>query len=154
VIGGIVALLGAFIYAELGAARRRAGSCVYIRDAFGPPPAFLSGWALLLAVSTAIAAVAITFANYLVALMGWSGEVTTTDRRAAIVALTGINVVGVAPGAYTQNVFTILKLAALGLLLLVAFAPGAPAQAVPVETRSRAAPAGRPRRRAGPDPFS
>jgi APA family basic amino acid/polyamine antiporter len=74
VIGGIVALLGAFIYAELGSrAPRAGGGYVYIRDAFGPLPAFLSGWALLLAVSTgAIAAVAITFANYLVALMGWS----------------------------------------------------------------------------------
>jgi len=136
VIGGIVALLGAFIYAELGSRTPRAGGgYVYIRDAFGPLPAFLSGWALLLAVSTgAIAAVAITFANYLVALMGWSPEVATPIAAAAIVALTGINVVGVAPGAYTQNIFTILKLGALGLLLLVAFAPGAPAQAIPVET--------------------
>ncbi|HEX9166136.1 MAG TPA: amino acid permease [Gemmatimonadales bacterium] len=136
VIGGMVALLGAFIYAELGSrAPRAGGGYVYIRDAFGPLPAFLSGWALLLAVSTgAIAAVAITFANYLVALMGWSAGVATPIAAAAIVVLTGINVVGVAPGAYTQNVFTLLKLGALGLLLLLAFAPGAPAQTFPAET--------------------
>ena len=131
VIGGIVALLGAFIYAELGSrAPRAGGGYVYIRDAFGPLPAFLSGWALLLAVSTgAIAAVAITFANYLVALTGLSAGLAAPIAAAAIVLLTLINLVGVAPGAYTQNVFTILTLGALAILLLLAFAPGAPAPA-------------------------
>jgi APA family basic amino acid/polyamine antiporter len=133
VIGGVVALLGAFIYAELGSrAPRAGGGYVYIRDAFGRLPAFLSGWALLLAVSTgAIAAVAITFANYLVALMGWQPQTAVPIAAGAIVALTIINVVGVTPGAYTQNLFTILKLAALGVLLLLAIAPGGPATPVP-----------------------
>lgn len=136
VIGGVVALLGAFIYAELGSrAPRAGGGYVYIRDAFGPLPAFLSGWALLLAVSTgAIAAVAITFANYLVALMGWPAGLAAPIAAAAIVLLTLINLVGVAPGAYTQNLFTVLKLGALAILLLLAFAPGAPARPILVET--------------------
>jgi len=136
VIGGVVALLGAFIYAELGSrAPKAGGGYVYIRDAFGPLPAFLSGWALLLAVSTgAIAAVAITFANYLVSLLGWSTVLAGPLAAAAIVTLTVINVLGVAPGAYTQNLFTILKLAALGALLLVAFAPSGAAPAPPPAT--------------------
>lgn len=133
VIGGVVALLGAFIYAELGSrAPRAGGGYVYIRDAFGRLPAFLSGWALLLAVSTgAIAAVAITFANYLVALLGWPTGLVGPLAAAAIVALTVINILGVAPGAYTQNLFTILKLTALGALLLVALAPSGAAPAPP-----------------------
>lgn len=134
VIGGVVALMGAFIYAELGSrAPRAGGGYVYIRDAFGALPAFLSGWALLLAVSTgAIAAVAITFANYLVALMGWPVAAAVPIAAGAIGVLTVINVLGVAPGAYTQNVFTVLKLAALGALLVVAIAPGGPPAPVPV----------------------
>jgi APA family basic amino acid/polyamine antiporter len=136
VIGGVVALLGALIYAELGSRTPRAGGgYVYLRDAFGRLPAFLSGWALLLAVSTgAIAAVAITFANYLVALLGWPTALAAPLGAVAIVVLTVINALGVAPGAYTQNLFTILKLAALGALVLVALAPGQPAAPAPGAT--------------------
>ena len=65
VVGGVIALLGAFIYAELGHRRPRAGGgYVYLRDAFGPLPAFLYGWTLLFVVATgACAAVAVTFAT-------------------------------------------------------------------------------------------
>ena len=65
-IGAVVAILGAFIFAELGALRPSAGGgYAYLRDAFGPLPAFLYGWALLVAIASgATAAVAVTFANY------------------------------------------------------------------------------------------
>ena len=110
VVGGIVALLGAFIYGELGRrAPRAGGGYVYLRDAFGPLPAFLSGWALLLAVATgAIAAVAVTFANYFVALTGLGSGAVMPLAAGAILLLSAVNVLGVAPGAYTQNVFTVL----------------------------------------------
>lgn len=131
VLGGVVALLGAFIYAELGSRFPKAGGgYVYLRDAFGPLPAFLSGWVLLLAVATgAIAAVAVTFANYLLALTGWSPSLALPIAGAAVVALTAVNVAGVAPGAYTQNVFTVLKLAGIAALVAVALQPGPPAAA-------------------------
>ena len=139
VVGGVVALLGAFIYGELGRREPRAGGgYIYLRRAFGPLPAFLSGWALLLAVATgAIAAVAVTFANYFVALAGWSPTLALPLAAAAVVLLTLVNVVGVAPGAYTQNVFTVLKLAAIAVLAWVAVSPAeapavAAAPAVPV----------------------
>ena len=72
VLGGAIALIGAFVYGELGARFPRAGGgYVYIRDAYGTLPAFLYAWALLLMVATgAIAAVAVTFANYFIALTG------------------------------------------------------------------------------------
>jgi APA family basic amino acid/polyamine antiporter len=125
VVGGVVALLGAFIYGELGRREPKAGGgYVYLRRAFGPLPAFLSGWALLLAVATgAIAAVAVTFANYLVALAGWPAGLALPLAAGAVVLLTMVNVVGVAPGAYTQNVFTVLKLAAIAVLAWVAISP-------------------------------
>ena len=133
VIGGVVALLGAFIYAELGRrAPRAGGGYVYLRDAFGPLPAFLSGWVLLLAVATgAIAAVSVTFANYLLALAGGPAHLALPIAASAILMLTVLNILGVAPGAYTQNLFTLLKLAALAGLLVVALLPHAPAAAAP-----------------------
>src|SRR5207237_933596 len=48
VLGGLIALAGAFCFGELGARRPRAGGgYVYLREAFGPLPAVLYGWAVL-----------------------------------------------------------------------------------------------------------
>jgi len=71
-LGAVIAILGAFIFAELGArAPAAGGGYAYLRDAFGPLPAFLYGWALITAIASgAIAAVAVTFANYAVPLLG------------------------------------------------------------------------------------
>jgi APA family basic amino acid/polyamine antiporter len=127
VLGGVVALIGALVYAELGAWRPVAGGgYVYLRDAYGRLPAFLYAWTLLLVIATgAIAAVAVTFANYAVALLGWSTEARVPLAVGAIMALSAVNYVGVKPGAMTQNVLTILKLAALAFLILAGLsAPG------------------------------
>src|SRR5207247_6612393 len=100
-VGGLVALVGAFCFAELGARRPRVGGgYVYLRDAWGPLPAFLYGWALLLVIATgAIAAVAVTFADYSLALTGLPPLCRTPIAVGAIVLLAGINYVGVTPGA-------------------------------------------------------
>ena len=119
VLGGLIALGGAFCFGELGARKPRAGGgYVYLRDAYGPLPAFLYGWALLLVMATgAIAAVAVTFARYLAVLLGFSSGTVLPVAVAAIALLSTINYLGVKPGAVTQNVFTLLKLAALALLI-------------------------------------
>src|SRR2546422_11325139 len=72
VVGGVVALVGALCFGELGARRPKAGGgYVYLREAWGPLPAFLYGWALLFLIATgAIAAVAIMFATYALPLVG------------------------------------------------------------------------------------
>lgn len=120
VLGGVVALIGALIYAELGARRPVAGGgYVYLRDAYGRLPAFLYAWTLLLVIATgAIAAVAVTFASYTAALLGWGPGTRVPLAIGAIVALSGINYIGVKPGAVTQNVLTLLKLGALGFLIV------------------------------------
>src|SRR6185295_16455406 len=87
---------------------------------WGPLPAFLYGWTLVLVIATgAIAAVAVTFANYALALAGLSDRLTVPVAVATIVLLAGINYVGVRPAAITQNIFTVLKLAALAALIAV-----------------------------------
>ena len=115
ILGGVVALIGALVYAELGAWRPVAGGgYVYLRDGYGPLPAFLYAWTLLLVIATgAIAAVAVTFAKYAAALLGWSAEARVPLAVAAIITLSAVNYLGVKPGALTQNVLTVLKLAAL-----------------------------------------
>ena len=132
IAGGIVALAGAFCFGELGARRPRAGGgYVYLRETWGPLPAFLYGWTLLLVIATgAIAAVAVLFADYALALLGWPSRWTLPLAVASIVALSGINYLGVRPGAFTQNLFTVLKLLALALLIGVGLAWAAPAPPV------------------------
>ena len=119
VLGGFVALIGAFVWGELGQRRPRAGGgYVYLRETFGPLSAFLYGWTLVLIIATgAIAAVAVTFADYTLALAGWPHRFSVPLAVAAIVLLSGINYVGVRPAAITQNIFTILKLVALAALI-------------------------------------
>ncbi|MDH5234618.1 MAG: amino acid permease [Gemmatimonadota bacterium] len=120
-LGAVIAILGAFIFAELGArAPSAGGGYAYLRDAFGPLPAFLYGWALLLAIASgATAAVAVTFANYAAPLLGIPTGMERTLAIGAIALFSGINVIGVAPGAWVQNAFTLLKLAAIAALVVV-----------------------------------
>jgi basic amino acid/polyamine antiporter, APA family len=120
VMGGVIAVIGALVFAELGARRPLAGGgYVYLRDAYGPLPAFLYGWTLLLVIATgAIAAVAVTFASYTVALLDLDQRARVPLAVAAILLLSAINYIGVKPGALTQNVFTLLKLGALCTLIV------------------------------------
>jgi APA family basic amino acid/polyamine antiporter len=135
--GALVAILGAFVFAELGQRRPKAGGgYAYLREGFGPLAGFLYAWALLLVIATgAAAAVAMTFAGYFVALVGLDASLQQPVAAAAIVFLTLVNVVGVRPAAWTQNLFTILKLAAIAVLVAVGLAVAAPAgtgQAAPL----------------------
>jgi basic amino acid/polyamine antiporter, APA family len=119
--GGLIALAGAFIYAELSSQTSvSGGQYVYLRDAFHPALAFVYGWALLLVTqSGGMAAVAVTFAKYLGAL----GRMEADDNVAALLAtvvliiLTIINCLGVRAGSTTQNFFMILKLVAIAALV-------------------------------------
>jgi len=107
--GGLIALAGAFIYAELSSQTSASGGqYVYLRDAFHPGLAFVYGWALLLVTqSGGMAAVAVTFAKYVCAL----GRMETNDNVAALLAtivlivLTMINCLGVRAGSTPQNLF-------------------------------------------------
>lgn len=124
--GAIFALAGAFVYAELAVRRPEVGGqYAYLRDAYGPLPAFLYGWALLLVIqSGGMAAVAITFARYTNDLL----HLPVSDAGlavAAVAALTGINCFGVRSGSNAQSLLMILKILAIAGLVGVGllFAP-------------------------------
>lgn len=120
IAGGVIALLGAFIYAEL-AARRPAvgGQYAYLREAYNPVIAFLFGWTLFLISDTGgMAAVAMVFGHYYIELTGvgipdWSIAV------AVITILTIINCLGVRAGGTVQNIFMVIKIFAI--LMLIGF---------------------------------
>jgi APA family basic amino acid/polyamine antiporter len=125
-LGAVIALIGAFVFAELGRRRPLAGGgYAYLREAFGPLSGFLYAWALLLAIATgAVAAVAMTSAGYAIALLGWPETTQRPLAASMIVLLTLINLVGVRPAAWSQNLFTLLKLAAIAVLVGAALFAG------------------------------
>jgi basic amino acid/polyamine antiporter, APA family len=133
-LGGGVAFLGAFIYAELAARRPGVGGqYAYLRDAYHPLAAFLYGWVLLLVVQTGgMAAVALIFARFAGRLLGTPWPEWPL-AMGALLALTVINCLGVALGSRVQSVLMVLKIGAIGGLivcgLLVAVPPEPAAQA-------------------------
>jgi APA family basic amino acid/polyamine antiporter len=134
VLGGLVALCASFVYAELAVRRPEVGGqYAYLRDAYGPMPAFLYGWALLLVIqSGGMAAVAITFARYLADLV----HVPLPDSAVAVgvlAVLTIINCMGVRSGSNVQSGLMVLKILAIAALVLAGllFAPAAGVQSRP-----------------------
>ena len=118
--GGLIALAGAFVYAELAQRRPEVGGqYAYIRDAFHPMTAFLYGWTLLLVTQTGgMAAVAMTFANYLRELTGWNVE-RSVIAVATLAILTVVNCLGVRSGTNVQNTFMVTKIAAIVMLVIL-----------------------------------
>src|SRR5947207_5092822 len=117
-IGGLIALIGAFVYAELAALRPRVGGqYAYLRDAYHPIVAFLYGWTLLLVVQTGgMAGAAIIFGRYFCELFDLSipEQVVAT---LALAILTAINCLGVRAGSNVQSTLMLIKLAAIALLI-------------------------------------
>jgi basic amino acid/polyamine antiporter, APA family len=118
--GGLIALAGAFVYAELAQRKPEVGGqYAYVRDAFHPMVAFLYGWTLLLVTQTGgMAAVAMTFANYFGELTGL-GIDRSIIAVATLLILTVINCLGVRSGSNVQSTFMVIKIAAIVMLIIL-----------------------------------
>jgi len=122
-LGGLIAMAGALVYAELADRRPEVGGqYAYLRDAYGQTPAFLYGWSLLLVIqSGGMAAVAITFARYFLDLTGWplaEGAIAA----AVLLLLTAINCLGVRIGGTLQSGLMVLKIFAIAALVFCGWA--------------------------------
>jgi APA family basic amino acid/polyamine antiporter len=129
VAGGVIALLGGFIYAELAARLPVVGGQYsYLREALHPGVAFLYGWVLLLVIQTGgMAAVAVTFARYFLELTRWQVS-DSIIAAAALALLTAINCLGVRAGSRVQSAMTLTAIAAIGVLEVFSFLRGGPSQ--------------------------
>ena len=120
--GGLIALAGGFIYAELAARRPLLqGQYAYLREAYHPAVAFLYGWGLLLVTQTGgMAAVAVTFARYFLKLTGlpWADSAVAASTLAG---LTLVNCLGVRAGSNLQSVLMVLKGSAIAGLVVCGF---------------------------------
>lgn len=130
IIAGILSLLGALTYAELGAMKPEAGGLyAYIRDAFGPLPAFLYGWTSFFVIASgSVATLAVAFSGYFSQIVP-IGPVASRLVAIAVIALTAaLNVRGTRGSATVQNWTTGLKVGALLVMGLGLIAFGHPPQ--------------------------
>jgi len=114
-IAGVLSLLGALTYGEMGAAKPEAGGLyAYIRDAFGPLPAFLYGWTAFFVIGAgSVATLAVAFTSYLRQLMPLSPVAAKIVAVLLIVVIAALNVRGTRQSASVQNLSTGLKAAAI-----------------------------------------
>jgi len=133
ILGGVIALAGALTVAELAAMFPRTGGIyVYIREGFGPLPAFLFGWAEFVVIRpAAYGAIAITSAEYFWRLLGVDGggsalglplSLAQVTAAGFIVLVAAVNYRGIQLGALIQNASTFFKVAALLVLIVLGFA--------------------------------
>ena len=123
IIGGLVAVFGALTLAELATMYPRSGGVfVYIREAFGPLPAFLFGWTELIVIRpSAIGAIAMIFAEYTQTFVVMSDAQVRMVAAVAIVILALLNVRSIVWAAFLENTTTAAKVLALLGLTLLAF---------------------------------
>ncbi|HEX6940919.1 MAG TPA: amino acid permease [Longimicrobiales bacterium] len=115
VAGALVALFGALTLAELAALFPRTGGIyVFLREAYGPVPAFLFGWTELLVIRpSALGAIAMIFAEYVGEFVALTDGQTRLIAAGAIAALAAANYRSVTWGAAVQNASTAAKVMAL-----------------------------------------
>ncbi|MCC6245841.1 MAG: amino acid permease [Gemmatimonadaceae bacterium] len=127
-VGGVLSLLGALSYAELGGMDPGAGGLyAYIRDAFGPFLAFLYGWTLFFVIGAGtIAALVVAAANYATQLTPVGDIGKQIIAVTLIVVMAVINVRGTRESTSVQNVTTGIKVLAIVVMsgLLIAFGGG------------------------------
>jgi len=142
-LGGLLAFAGAMAYAELAALRPRAGGeYVYLRDAFGPVAAFLTGWTSFVAgFSGAIAANGTLLTDYIGRFIPAAADrtalltipvpyaplVVTPQAIVGITAIIGLSIVhisGLGPGRLVHNVLASVKVLALVIFVALGLSIG------------------------------
>lgn len=125
-VGGVLALFGAFTLAELSATMPNTGGLfVFLRESYSPLWGFLYGWSLLLVIQTGtIAALGVAFATYLGHFVRLDGLGLQLVAVGSILALTALNCRGVKLGVWTLNILTFVKVGIVLAIFALALRPG------------------------------
>jgi APA family basic amino acid/polyamine antiporter len=125
-VGGVLSLMGALSYAELGGMDPGAGGLyAYIRDGFGAFPAFLYGWTLFFVIGAGtIATLAVAAANYMTQFAPMTPTQKSVVAVTLIVIMVVINVRGTKGSASVQNLATGIKVLAILAMSALLFALG------------------------------
>lgn len=140
---GVLTLFGALVCAELASAMPATGGVyVFMRDTFSPLAGFLWGWAMFWSMHSGIvAAIAMVCARYTAVFVPVGDVGVRAIAVAVIVALSALNYVGVRAGSRVQTAFTVAKIAAVAVIVIVGFLIGSHGVAAPAAPAPVASPA-------------
>ena len=126
VLGGVVSLCGALVYAELAARHpETGGEYAFLQKGLGRGAAFLFAWSRMTVIQTgAIAAVAFAFGDYASEVLSLGAKSSAVWAAVAVIALTLLNFAGTLQSKTLQKVMEVLLIAALVLLALAALTAG------------------------------
>ena len=126
VVGGFMTLCGALTFSELAGMMPDAGGVyVYLTRGYGRLAGFLYGWAYFVVCNAGgIAALGIAFATYLSFFIPLGSLGIPLVAITGIILVTLLNIRGVKVGGVFSDIFTVLKLAAIGGLIVVGFTMG------------------------------
>jgi len=126
ILGGVLALAGALCYAELASRfPRTGGAYVFLREAYGPFPAFCFGWsALLVTYPASVAAVSVVFTAYLARLIPLPDPARPVVAAGLCLAVAALNIAGVRLGAAAMRLLTGIKVLALAAVTVAALLAG------------------------------
>ena len=135
VLGGVISLMGALVYAELAAAfPHPGGDYHFLQRAFGRRLSFLFGWARMTVIQTgSIAFLAFVFGDYASQVFSLGSQSPVIYAVLAVAVLTGLNIAGVRQGIQTQNLLTVLEVLGLVLVIVMGLRLSPAASAPPAE---------------------
>jgi basic amino acid/polyamine antiporter, APA family len=129
ILGGVVSFIGSLVYAELASTYPHAGGDYhYLMRAFGDRMAFLFAWARMSVIQTgSIAFSAFIFGDYMSRVLPLGGYSPAIYAALLVVALTGVNIIGVREGTGTQKLLASLEVIGVLMLIVVGLALVSPA---------------------------
>lgn len=140
VVGGLVSLVGALCYAELGSSHPNAGGEYYfLSKAYGGWLGFLFAWARMTVIQTgAIAAIAFVVGDYATTLVPLGNKSSAIYAGLAVIAITALNIAGTSQSKWVQNVLTVALASAILAVVVggLAAAPATVAAAAPAPAGS------------------
>ncbi|HWM41960.1 MAG TPA: amino acid permease [Burkholderiales bacterium] len=127
VLGGVVSLCGALVYAELATRHpETGGEYAFLSRGMGRGVAFVFAWARMTVIQTgAIAAVAFVFGDYASEILSLGKYSSAIYAALGVAALTALNVAGTVESKGLQKVMQILLFAGLGFLVVAGLMAGA-----------------------------
>jgi APA family basic amino acid/polyamine antiporter len=125
-VSGVLTLFGALACAELASAFPRTGGVyVFLRETYAPVAGFLWGWAMFWVMhSGIIAAMGTVFGRYAAFFVPMGDRGIRAVAVCAIIGISALNYVGVKRSSTVQTAFTIGKVIAVALIVVVGFAVG------------------------------
>jgi amino acid transporter len=131
VLGGVVSLCGALVYAELSSRYpETGGEYAFLSRGLGRGVAFVFAWSRMTVIQTgAIAAVAFVFGDYASEMLRLGAQSPAIYAAIGVVALTAINIVGTLESKTLQKLMQYLLFAGLAFIAVAGLVAGSPGKA-------------------------